>query len=81
MAEFKVRKLDEQVAASLRARARIHGVSVEEEVRRLLSEAVARKREAFARRAAASRAAPRRRRKRRPSDSTASIRRERDAWG
>ena len=81
MAEFKVRRLDEHVAATLRARARVHGISLEEEVRRLLSESVAKKREAFARRAAASRTATRRRRRRRPTDSTASIRRERDAWG
>ena len=81
MADFKVRRLDEHVAASLRTRARAHGVSLEEEVRRLLSESVAKKREAFARRAAASRDATRRRGKHRPTDSTRSIRRDRDAWG
>jgi len=81
MAEFKVRNLDDRIASALRTRARAHGVSVEEEVRRLLSESVAKKREAFARRAAASRAATRRARKRRATDSTVLIRGERDAWG
>lgn len=81
MAEFKVRNLDDGIAKALRTRARARGVSVEEEVRGLLAESVARKREAFARRAAASRAATRRARKHRASDSTALIRRERDAWG
>ena len=81
MAEFKVRNLDDRIASALRTRARAHGVSVEEEVRRLLAESVVKKREAFARRAAASRAATRRARKRRATDSTVLIRRERDAWG
>lgn len=81
MAEFKVRKLDDAVARALRTRAKARGISVEEEVRRLLLDSVARKREAFARRAAASRAATRQARRRRQSDSTALIRRDRDAWG
>lgn len=80
MAEFKVRNLDDSIARALRSRARRHGVSVEEEIRRLLSESVVKKREAFARRAAASRAATQRARKR-ATDSTVLIRRERDAWG
>jgi plasmid stability protein len=81
MAEFKIRNLDERVANALRTRAREEGVSMEEAARRALGESVVQKRQAFARRAAACRAASRRRRRGRPSDSTAAIRRERDAWG
>ncbi len=40
MASLSVRKLDEQTLARLRVRAAKHGVSMEEEVRRILAEAV-----------------------------------------
>ena len=80
MADVKVRNLDERVARALRTRAKSRGVSLEEEVRRSLAEAVALRQQAFARRAAACRAATGRG-KRRPSDSVVIIRRERDAWG
>jgi plasmid stability protein len=83
MADVKVRNLDERVASALRTRARSRGVSLEEEVRRSLAEAVALRQEAFARRAAACRAATSGRGNRRPSDNAVviRIRRERDAWG
>jgi plasmid stability protein len=41
MASLSVRKLDEETIARLRARAARHGVSMEEEARRILREAVA----------------------------------------
>ncbi|MDJ0872025.1 MAG: hypothetical protein QNJ87_09655 [Gammaproteobacteria bacterium] len=40
MASLSVRKLDEETMARLRVRAARHGVSMEEEVRRILREAV-----------------------------------------
>lgn len=40
MANLSVRKLDDETYARLRVRAARHGVSMEEEVRRILSEAV-----------------------------------------
>ena len=40
MANLSVRKLDEETFARLRARAAQHGVSMEEEVRRILNETV-----------------------------------------
>ena len=40
MASLSVRKLDEETLARLRVRAARHGVSMEEEVRRILREAV-----------------------------------------
>lgn len=40
MANLSVRKLDEKTLARLRMRAARHGVSMEEEVRRILNEAV-----------------------------------------
>jgi len=80
MAEFKVRNLDDLVARALRTRARAHGLSVEEEIRRLLSDSILKKRQAFARRAAASRAATRQTRKHQATDSTVLIRPERGAW-
>jgi len=80
MAELKVRQVDDSVVATLKARARKRGVSLEEEVRSTLAAAVAARRSAFARRAAALRKAggepgdPR-------LDSARLIREERDAWG
>ena len=41
MANLSVRKLDEETFARLRVQAASHGVSMEEEVRRILKEAVA----------------------------------------
>jgi plasmid stability protein len=41
MANLNVRKLDEETVARLRIRAAQHGVSMEEEVRRILRQAVA----------------------------------------
>ncbi len=81
MADLKVRKVPDSVAAAVRTRARARGTSVEEEVRRTLAESVAAKREAFARRAAAARADTRRPAGKRASDSARLIRQERDAWG
>jgi plasmid stability protein len=81
MAEVKIRRLDEDVARALRARARERGVSLEEEARRTLGESVVTKLRAFARRAAASRAATRPPRGKVPSDSAVLIRKDRDAWG
>lgn len=40
MANLSVRKLDEETLARLRVRAAHHGISMEEEVRRILREAV-----------------------------------------
>jgi len=40
MASLSVRKLDEETVARLRARAASHGVSMEEEARRILKDAV-----------------------------------------
>lgn len=40
MAQFVVRNLDEDVKAALQRRARAHGCSMEEEVRRILRRAV-----------------------------------------
>ncbi len=40
MASLSVRKLDDETLARLRVRAARHGVSMEEEVRRILQEAV-----------------------------------------
>ena len=41
MASLSVRKIDDETVAHLRARAARHGVSMEEEVRRILRQAVA----------------------------------------
>jgi antitoxin FitA len=40
MAQFTVRNLEDDVKARLQARAALHGVSMEEEVRRVLRQAV-----------------------------------------
>ncbi len=81
MADLRVRNLDEHVAAVLRSRAKFNGVSLEEEVRRILTASVAARKEALMKRAAAIRASigsvpgdPAR-------DSAVIIREERDAWG
>ena len=41
MANLSIRKLDDEVARRLRKRAGAHGVSMEEEARRILAQAVA----------------------------------------
>ena len=56
MATIIIRNLDGEVAARLRLQARLHGVSVEEEARRLLAEGTRVSRAEIAARAAAIRA-------------------------
>jgi len=56
MATIIIRNLDDQVAERLRLQARLHGVSVEEEARRLLAEGTRVSRAEIATRAAAIRA-------------------------
>jgi plasmid stability protein len=81
MAEIKIRRLDANVLRVLKARARAGGISLEEEVRRTLSETIAASHEALARRAAACRAASKPPPGVKPLDSTDIIREERDASG
>jgi len=56
VATIIIRNLDDQVAERLRLQARLHGVSVEEEARRLLAEGTRVSRAEIAARAAAIRA-------------------------
>lgn len=56
MATIVIRKLDEQVAERLRLQARLRGVSLEQEARRILAEGSALTRQEIAARAAAIRA-------------------------
>lgn len=56
MATIVIRNLDNEVAERLRLQARLHGVSVEEEARRLLAEGTRLSRAEIAARAAAIRA-------------------------
>jgi plasmid stability protein len=81
MSEFKVRQLDANVLAALKTRARARGISLEEEVRRTLTDSVARRWAALAQQAAACRAASKPPPGVTPLDSTDIIREERDAWG
>lgn len=81
MADLTVRGLDDRVLAELKARAQRHGLSLEEEIRRTLTESVAVNREAFIRRAAACREASKPPPGITPTDSTEIIRAMRDAWG
>ena len=81
MADLKVRRLDDHVAAVLKERARHKGISLEEEVRRTLAASVAASHEDLIRRAAAVRAAILERRGEPTLDSAQIIREERDAWG
>jgi len=81
MADLKVRNLDDRIAASLRVRAKHHGVSLEEEARRVLGSSVIWRRSAVVRRAAALRAAAGSPPKDRDLDSARIIRQERDARG
>jgi len=64
MATIIIRNLDDAVAERLRLRARLRGVPVEQEARRLLAEATALSRQEIAARAAAIRARQRRHRSR-----------------
>jgi plasmid stability protein len=59
MAAIIIRNLDDLVAERLRLQARLHGVSVEEEARRILAEGTRISRGEFFARAAALRAAQR----------------------
>ena len=81
MAELKVRQVERNVVAGLKARARRRGVSLEEEVRATLSASMVSRRKAFARRAAALRRAAGGKRGKPSLDSARLIRRERDARG
>jgi plasmid stability protein len=81
MGEIKIRRLDDNILKVLKARARSRGISLEEEVRRTLSETIAVRHEAFRLRAAACRAASKPPPGVTPLDSTDIIREERDAWG
>ncbi len=80
MSELRIRKLEEWVAAALRARARRHDRSLEEELRVLLREDVLREKKALADRAA-GRLEKVREKYGTFSDSTAYIREDRDARG
>jgi len=80
MSELRIRKLEECVTAALRARARRHGRSLEEELRVLLREDVLREKKALAERAA-GRLEKLRQKYGTFSDSTAYIREDRDAPG
>jgi plasmid stability protein len=81
MAELKVRRLENRVAAALRSRAERRGVSLEEEVRSTLTAAVDARRDAFARRAAACRRAAGKGSGIARLDSARLVRTERDARG
>jgi plasmid stability protein len=80
MAELKVRNLDDAIASALKARAKAKGVSLEEEVRRILAASVAADREALVRRAKALQAAAGGEPGRPELDSARLIREDRDAW-
>jgi plasmid stability protein len=80
MADLKVRQLDDRVARALKTRAARRGVSLEEEVRTILSASVSTRRDAFRRRAAALRAASAGQQAQ-SIDSARTIRQERDAAG
>ena len=81
MADLKVRQLDNQVTAALRARAGRKGVSLEEEVRTTLAASVDARRRAFLRRAKAIRAAIGGTSHAPALDSARLIRKERDRRG
>lgn len=81
MGELKVRQLDDHIIERLKARAAAKGVSLEEEVRRTLSESVAQDRQALLRRFRALHAEAGGKPGRPELDSARIIREERDAWG
>jgi len=74
MANMLIRNLDDQVARRLRLQARLKGVSIEQEARRILAESTAMTRSEVAARAAAIRA----RQKPHRSRAVALIRTDRD---
>ena len=80
VADIKVRQLNERVARALQTRAASRGVSLEEEVRAILTASVSAKRDAFRRRATALRAESASHRSKR-TDSVRTIRQERDTTG
>jgi plasmid stability protein len=80
MVDLEIRNLDELTADVLRARSEQRGISLEEEVRRTLSESVASDMRAFSRRAAALRAAAGGMPDDPELDSARIIRKARDAW-
>ena len=80
MAQLKVRNLDDAIASALKARAKANGVSLEEEVRRILTASVTADREELVRRAKALHAAAGGKPGRPELDSVRTIREERDAW-
>jgi antitoxin FitA len=80
MSELRIRKLEDWVTSALRARARRHGLSLEEELRVLLREEVLREKNALADRAAA-RLDKLRQKYGTFSDSAVLIREDRDARG
>jgi plasmid stability protein len=80
VADIEVRDLDDRVVAALQARARGNGVSLEDEVRTILTRTVEADWDELVRRADAIRA--RTKLCPRPElDSARIIREERDAWG
>jgi antitoxin FitA len=81
VAEIKVRQLEERVVDVLRVRAKHRGVSLEEEVRSILTAAVDADREALTREAKAISERVRRANPVQATDSVRIIREERDAWG
>lgn len=80
MADVKVRKVADWVVATHRSRAKAAGLSLEEELRRLLTEAASRPPARFVRQAARLREELKRRYGLLP-DTTAIIRDDRDARG
>ena len=81
MANLKVRQLENRVATALKSRAERRGVSLEEDVRSILTASVEARREAFARRAAACRRSVGGQPGRPLLDSVRLIRKDRDARG
>ena len=80
MGDVRVRNLDNDVVAELKARARRHGVSLEAELRELLTQEANRPRQAMAQRLQEHRDRIRQESGELP-DSTPFIRAERDQWG
>lgn len=80
MADVKVRNLDDDVVATLRRHAEAAGCSLEEELRRIISEECRRRREALASDILAHQTAARARHGE-LSDSTGGIRADRNARG
>jgi plasmid stability protein len=81
VAEIKVAGLDDAVVRALKHSAWIQGISLEEEIRRVLSEAVDRRRESLKRRMAAARLRTGTDLRPPGLDSVKIIRELRDAWG